>query len=74
MTDTPIHDELQHFLDMDTGGGVGRTSPLLGRHRPRRPCTAHPGTREPDGKPRGSPSVRRSGYDGRVDVAAVRRR
>lgn len=55
MTDTPIHDELQHFLDMDTGGGVGRTSPLLGRHRPRRPCMAHPGTREPDGKPRGVP-------------------
>lgn len=21
MTDTPIHDELQHFLDIDTGGG-----------------------------------------------------
>lgn len=28
MTDTPIHDELQHFLDIDTGGGSRKIEPV----------------------------------------------
>lgn len=33
MTDTPIHDELQHFLDIDTGGGNRKNEPV-GRPAP----------------------------------------